>query len=514
MSLNKTIENLKYDFPASIVVFLVAMPLCLGIALASGAPPFAGIIAGIIGGILVGFISNSAVSVSGPAAGLTVIVLSGIQQLNNSFEAFLVVTVLAGIIQVLFGVFKLGIIVYWFPSSVIRGMLAAIGIILIMKQIPHAVGYDADFEGDESFIQPDHENTFTEILHAFSLTSPGAILISALSVLILIVFDLKAVKKISFLQFVPASLLVVFLGILLNRIFINGNHTDMVIQNEHLVNLPVAQSGKEFLTFFNMPDWSVMSNSLVYILAVKLAIVASLETLLSVEAADKIDPFKRITPTNRELLAQGSGNVLSGLIGGLPITAVIVRSSANVNAGARSKTSAVLHGIWLLIAVAFMGTYMNLIPKASLAAILLMTGYKLSKPSLYKEAWKRGMDQFIPFAVTIAAILFTDLLIGIAIGLTVGIFFVARANYKSAIRLYDHDGNYLLRFNKDVTFVNKAELIQKLNSVPENCALIVNGSKAKFIDDDIIEVLQDFKLTAKAKNIELFLEDIPEYHKN
>jgi MFS superfamily sulfate permease-like transporter len=504
-------SHLGKDVPASIVVFLVALPLCLGIALASGAPPFSGIIAGLIGGIVVAGISKSSVSVSGPAAGLTVIVLSGIQDLGNNFQAFLLVVAAAGIFQILFGIFRLGIIGYWFPSSVIRGMLAAIGLILIMKQIPHGVGYDKDFEGDESFIQPDNENTFSEILNAFNFVSPSAVIICIISMAILVLFDTKLIKQFKVFQFIPGSLIVVILGIVLNEIF-TGQGTGL--SGDHLVNLPVAGSTQEFFGFFSSPDWSALSNYTVYVLAIKLAIVASLETLLSVEAADKIDPFKRVTPTNRELIAQGSGNLISGLIGGLPITAVIVRSSANVNSGARTKMSAIFHGMWLLIAVAFLAPFINKIPNASLAAILLMTGYKLSKPALYKEAWSRGMDHFMPFIVTIVAILFSDLLIGIGIGMAVGIYYVARTNFKTVHRLHQHNDNYLLRFYKDVTFMNKAAVMETLENIPDNVTVIIDGRKSDFIDDDIIEALLNFQQAAELRGVRVILEGIPNYKDN
>ncbi len=504
-------SHLGKDVPASIVVFLVALPLCLGIALASGAPPFSGIIAGLIGGIVVAGISKSNVSVSGPAAGLTVIVLSGIQDLGNNFQAFLLVVAAAGIFQILFGIFRLGIIGYWFPSSVIRGMLAAIGLILIMKQIPHGVGYDKDFEGDESFLQPDNENTFSEILNAFNFISPSAVIICIISMAILILFDTKLIKQFKVFQFIPGSLIVVILGIVLNEFFTKQGTG---LSGDHLVNLPVAGSTQEFFGFFSSPDWTALSNYTVYVLAIKLAIVASLETLLSVEAADKIDPFKRVTPTNRELIAQGSGNLISGLIGGLPITAVIVRSSANVNSGARTKMSAIFHGIWLLIAVALLAPFINKIPNASLAAILLMTGYKLSKPTLYKEAWSRGMDHFMPFIVTIVAILFSDLLIGIGIGMVVGIYYVARANFKTVHRLHQHNDNYLLRFYKDVTFMNKAAIIETLENIPDNVTLIIDGRKSDFIDDDIIEALLNYQQAAELRGIRVILEGIPDYNDN
>ncbi|MBU0695885.1 MAG: SulP family inorganic anion transporter, partial [Bacteroidetes bacterium] len=382
-------KNLKKDIPASIVVFLVALPLCLGIALASGAPLFSGILSGIIGGIVVASFSGSQLSVSGPAAGLTVIVLTAITDLG-SFNVFLLAVMIAGLLQILLGILKAGTIGNYFPNSVIIGMLAAIGIILILKQLPHAVGYDADYEGDYEFNQADNENTFSALISAFSKFSGGAVIISAISIAILIIWP-----KIKKLAIVPAPLIVVVVGILLAEIF---KDSYLNLNAQQLVQIPVVESFTDFKGLFIFPDFSAISNPKLWTVAVTIAIVASLETLLSLEAVDKIDPIKRVSPTNRELIAQGIGNTIAGLVGALPMTAVIVRSSANVNSGGRTKVSAILHGLFLMISVLLIPILINKIPLACLAAILLLVGYKLAKLSLFKKMWKDGKDQFIPFS--------------------------------------------------------------------------------------------------------------------
>jgi MFS superfamily sulfate permease-like transporter len=507
------LNNLKYDLPAGLVVFLVALPLCLGIALASGAPLFSGIIAGIVGGLIVAFFSASTFSVSGPAAGLTVIVASAIISLGN-FEFFLCAVVLAGIIQIILGYLNAGIIGNYVPSSVIKGMLAAIGIILILKQIPHALGYDKDNEGDFFFFQLDGENTFTEIIHSLNHIHPGAIIIALISLAILIVWDLPILKKYAFFKYVPGALIVVILGVLINE-FYKTNMTQYYLSGEELVILPVANTPKEFFSFFTFPDFSALTNVNVYIVAVTLAIIASIESLLSVEATDKLDPYKRNTPTNQELKAQGIGNIVSGLIGGLPITAVIVRSSANINAGAKSKYSAIIHGFLLLISVVFFASILNYIPLSCLAAILLVVGYKLAKITLFKSMYKLGWDQFLPFVVTIVAIQFSDLLKGIGIGLLVSIFFILKNNHKNGYDLITEPLNntkkYIFKLAQDVTFVNKGNLILHLADIPENSEVIFDGSNSQMIDIDVLEIIHDFKNTAELKNIKLELINIPEF---
>ena len=506
--------NFKYDFPAGLVVFLVALPLCLGIALASGAPLFSGIIAGVMGGIVCGIVSGSPLGVSGPAAGLTVIVLSAISSLG-SYEVFLVSVVLAGVLQILFGLLKAGIIGYYFPSSVIKGMLAAIGLILILKQIPHALGFDKDLIGDEEFMQSDKRNTFSEIWYALIYHSKGAIIISIVSLAILLLFDRPFMKKIALFRFIPGALIVVIAGILINYLF-TLFIPEFALTGEHLVTLPAAQNPNEFLGFFTAPDWSAgLSNPKVYVTAGTIAIVASLETLLCVEATDKLDPEKRNTPTNRELIAQGAGNIASGLIGGLPLTQVIVRSSANINSGGRTKTSAIVHGSLLMLCAIFIPAMLNKIPLACLAAVLLLVGYKLSKVSLYKEMYKIGWEQFLPFLVTIVAILFTDLLKGIGIGMVFAIFYILRRNYRTSYFYHKnevHIGEPIrIRLSEEVTFLNKASIQLMLDELPENSSVIIDGTNSINIDYDVLEILTNFSLHgAKEKNIELQMINIPE----
>jgi MFS superfamily sulfate permease-like transporter len=493
--------NFKYDLPASVVVFLVALPLCLGIALASGAPMFAGIIAGVVGGIVIGSLSGSNLSVSGPAAGLTTIVIASIHDLG-SFQAFLCAVVIGGALQFLMGVLRAGTIGHFFPAAVIKGMLSAIGLILILKQVPHAFGWDRDYEGDESFFQDDGENTFTELLRALDFVTPGAVVIGLISIVILILWDKPFLKRYKFFQMVPGPLVVVLTGVFLNILY-PVIAPGLAIRQEHLVSLPVAANANEFLGFLSFPDLSALNNPKVYTIAITLALVASLESLLSIEAADKLDEFKRITSLNRELRSQGIGNIVSGLIGGLPITAVIVRTSANINAGARTKLSTIVHGTFLLLTVALIPTVLNLIPLSALAGILIMTGYKLTKPSLYVEMYRKGWSQFLPFIVTIIAILFTNLLIGIFIGIAVGLYFVLKTNFHEAIAIVKHDNNYLLRLNKDVSFLNKAILRRTFERIPKGANLIIDGGSSQFIDADIVETIQDFVLNAPSRNIQV-----------
>lgn len=495
-SVSNPLGNLSHDLPASIVVFLVAIPLCLGIALASGAPMMSGLIAGVVGGIVVGAFSGSNLSVSGPAAGLTTIVLAAIATLG-SYEAFLCAVVLGGFFQILLGLFRAGTIGHFFPAAVIKGMLSAIGLILILKQIPHALGYDKDFEGDESFYQSDGENTFSEIFNALNYLSPGAIIISVSCMIILVLWERDAIKNNKFLRYVPGPLLAVIFGVVANILYRTAAPA-LSISPEHLVNLPATS---EFFKQMTFPDFSHFSNPDVYIVALTLALVASLESLLSIEASDKLDQFKRITPLNRELRAQGIGNMVSGLIGGLPVTAVIVRSSANINAGARTKASAITHGILLASAVLFIPGVLSLIPLSALAAILIVTGFKLTKPSLFRQMYRKGWDQFLPYIITIAAIILTNLLIGIFIGIAVGLFFVLKTNFHEAISVIKDENNYLLRLNKDVTFLNKALLRKTFEQIPDNTHLVIDGGSSMFIDNDIIETIDDFILNAPSRNI-------------
>ncbi len=498
-------KELKSDLPASIVVFFVAVPLCLGIALASGAPLFAGIIAGIIGGIVVGIASGSPLGVSGPAAGLAVIVLTSIATLG-SWPAFLLAVVIAGILQLIMGFAKAGFIAYFFPSSVIKGMLTGIGLLIILKQIPHAIGYDKDAEGDVAFFQSGGENTFSAIISAFNSITPGALLIAAISLAILIFWDKVLTKKHKIFQFIQGPIVVVILGIAMNYMYQNGI-LNFSLAKDQVVQLPVAQSLSEFFTQFTFPDFSQITNVEVYKVAIVLAIVASLETLLCVEATDKLDPYKRVTPTNRELKAQGLGNVVSGLIGGLPITQVIVRSSANINFGGKTKMSAILHGVFLLISAITIAGLMNMIPLASLAAILLMVGYKLAKPVLFKDMYKQGWEQFIPFVATVVAILLTDLLKGITIGILFGIFYTLRHSYRNSHHIKDvvttEEGNQVhhLVLAQEVSFFNKASVLNALDEIPENSKVIIDCTYSKSIAYDVVEILQNYKINAKTKNI-------------
>lgn len=495
----------KDDLPASIVVFFVAVPLCLGIALASGAPLFSGIIAGIIGGIVVGGISQSPLGVSGPAAGLAVIVLTAIGSLG-SFEAFLLSVFIAGIIQLLLGFAKAGFIAYFFPSSVIKGMLTGIGLLIILKQIPHALGYDKDIEGDEAFLQSDGENTFSAITHALQALTPGAVLISLTSLGILILWEKVLSKKHKIFQILQGPLVVVILGIVFFNLFRSGV-LPYSLNDDQLVRLPVAAGISDFLGFFTFPDFSRLGDLKIYETAIVLAIIASLETLLCVEAADRLDPMKRITPTNRELKAQGAGNIISGLIGGLPITQVIVRSSANINFGAKSKLSAILHGFFLLISALTVASIMNMIPLASLAAILLMVGYKLAAPKLFSEMYKLGWEQFMPFIITVVAILLTDLLKGITIGMLAGIFYTLRHSYrnshhmKDSVRMEDGRTVHHLVLAEEVSFFNKASVLDALASIPENSKVIIDCTNSKSIAYDVREIIINFRQNGLDNNI-------------
>lgn len=494
--------SLKNDIPASLVVFLVALPLCLGVALASGAPLLSGIISGIIGGIVVGFLSRSQTSVSGPAAGLSAIVLSSIHQLG-AFEIFLTAVLIAGVLQLIMGLLKTGFIANYIPSNVIKGLLAAIGILLILKQIPHAFGYDADPEDDYSFVQPDGENTFSELYHMLDFIHPGAVIISIISVIILLLWEKTPLKK---FKFFPASLLVVILGVVLNQLFTNL-FPFLIIEQSHLVNLPRIDT-TDLASYVHLPSLSHFSNYKVFTVALTIAIVASLETLLNLEAIDKVDPHKRESPPNRELVAQGVGNIFAGLLGGIPVTSVIVRSSVNINAGNKSKLSTILHGIFMLISVLALGPILNLIPLSSLAAILIFTGYKLAKTSLFKEMYNKGWHQFIPFIVTIIAIVFTDLLIGILIGLAVSIFFLLRSNFKNPFTLLKEKlavGEVIrLDLSEEVSFLNKASIKETLWQVPKNSKVIIDASNSEYIDDDVLELIDDYKTTvAPERNIQL-----------
>jgi len=499
--------NFKSDFASGLVVFLVALPLCLGIALASGAPLFSGIISGIIGGIVVGYLSNSHLSVSGPAAGLTAIVLTAITDLG-SFNAFLLAVLLAGVIQLVFGFIKAGTISNYFPTNVIEGMLAGIGVIIILKQIPHAFGYDPDFEGDESFFQSDGQNTFSELLHVLDHIQLGAVIVTLISLLILILWN-----KIEFLKnikLIPAALVAVIVSVFLNEIFIQSG-SSLAISKQHLVNLPVPTNFSELKKIIITPDFTALSNSKVWIVAVTIAVVASIETLLCIEAADRMDQLKRYTNTNVELKAQGIGNILSGLLGGLPMTSVVVRTSANNVAGAKSKMSTIIHGLFLLVSVLSIPFILNKIPLSTLAAVLLLVGYKLANPKIIKHFWEKGKYQFVPFIATFAAVVVTDLLKGVALGMIISVIFVLKGNMKRAyiFRKEEYkDGDIIhIDLAQEVSFLNKAAIKETLQNIPEQSYVIINASNTVYISHDILAMITEFAtITSKELSIDVKLE--------
>jgi MFS superfamily sulfate permease-like transporter len=494
--------NLKSDFASGLVVFLVALPLCLGIALASGAPLFAGIISGVIGGIVVGYLSNSHLSVSGPAAGLTAIVLVAITDLG-SFNSFLLAVLIAGIIQLALGFIKAGSISNYFPTNVIEGMLAGIGVIIFLKQIPHAFGYDNDFEGDESFLQQDGLNTFSELFSVFNHIQLGSVVITLVSLSILIAWT-----KVDFLKkmkLVPAALIAVIVGILLNEFFIQSG-SSLAITSEHLVSLPVPKTFEELKNIFVTPDFTAITNTKVWIVAFTIAVVASIETLLCIEAADRMDAQKRYTDTNVELKAQGIGNILSALLGGLPMTSVVVRTSANNNAGAKSKMSAIIHGILLLVSVLAIPTLLNKIPLATLAAVLLLVGYKLANPNIIKHFWEKGKYQFIPFMATFIGVVFTDLLKGVTLGIIISIIFVLKGNMKRAYNFrkeeYQEGDIIHIDLAQEVSFLNKAAIKATLNKIPSNSKVVINATDTDYIAHDVLDLIKEFKkIKSKELNI-------------
>lgn len=501
---NKIFSYLRSDMSSGLVVFLVALPLCLGIAMASGAPLFSGIIAGIVGGIIVGSISQSHVSVSGPAAGLTAIVLSAISSLG-SFELFLLSVVLAGGIQLILGFIKAGSISNYFPNNVIEGMLAGIGVIIFLKQIPHAFGYDKDTEGDMYFQEASGSNTFLTLFDAFQHIHLGATVITFISLALLLVWDkIGFLKK---LKLVPGALAAVIISIVLNeifRLFIPA----IYIEESHLVNLPTGTT--DLVSLLTFPDFSGIGNQQVWITAVTLAVVASIETLLCIEAGDRMDIYKRYTPANTELKAQGAGNIISGLIGGLPMTSVVVRTTANVNAGAKTKMSAIFHGILLLVCVLAIPSFLNKIPLATLAAVLLLIGYKLASPSKLRHYWNQGKYQFLPFAATVAAVVLTDLLKGVAIGLVISIIFILKGNLKRAyfFRKENYrDGDVIhIELAQEVSFLNKAAIKLTLAHLPENSKVVINAEQSLYIAHDVLELIREFHaVTGPERNIEVVL---------
>jgi len=502
--------NLKYDLPAGIAVFLIAIPLSLGIALASGAPLFSGLIAGIISGIIVAPLSGSSLGISGASAGLAVIVLSAIEKLG--FNGFLLALVLAGVIQIIMGLTKAGVIAYYFPSSVINGMMSGIGIILFLKQIPHAIGYDRDYEGDSSFFQADSYSSFSELVNMLEFSSPTAILIALISLGILVLWEQPFMQKYRFFQLFQSVLIAILSGVLINQ-GLQNFYPEWALSGNHLVMLPVLKNTSDFLGQLHYPDFSLSDNPAIYLSALTLAVVASLNTLLCLEAVDKMDPYKRVTSANRELIVQGIGNAVSGLLGGLPLSQVIVRSSINIQSGAKTKASGIICGLLLVVAVIFIPTLLNEIPLASLASVFLVVGYKLTRPEIFKSMYKAGMYHFIPFCVTIVGMVFTDLLIGLAIGLTTALFSILLENYKSAFYFNEsHIGNKtILRLSEHVSFLNKANIQQTLEQLPDYSDVIIDATRSKYIDYDVFEIIENFKIEAHQKNIKLTFENLRGY---
>ena len=497
---------LKHDFKASITVFFVALPLCLGISLASGAPLYSGLVSGIIGGIVIGVISRSNISVSGPAAGLTAICAGAIAELG-SLQTFFLSVAVAGLLQALLGVFRLGGFTHFIPSAVIKGMLAAIGILLIAKQIPLVLGYDeASFWTKELFNIITFKNAFSHVKNIYQHTSKGAIVIAVASLTLLILWKRTVAKK---LPFVPTSFVVVFVGTLLAFLF-ERFIPALALKPQQFVSLPA-----DLFSDIKFPDFQViLHNSAILKYAVVICIVASLETLLSIEAVDKIDPYNRITPQNQELIAQGTGNFISGILGGLPITAVIVRSSANAEADARTKLSAIFHGIWLLVFVVFATTLLNMIPYCVLAVILIRTGYNLAKPKMIVSVYKLGREQFLPFIVTIGAMLFTDLLVGVSIGIAYSCYFIFKNTYKAGytleVKREGHSKHYYFNLAINVSFINKKRIKDELEKIPDYAVVHIDGERSIYIDYDVIEIFNEFKTKARHKHIELHLTGIPE----
>jgi len=488
----------KQDLPASVVVFLVALPLCLGIALASGAPLVSGLVAGAVGGIVIGLFSRSPLGVSGPAAGLVAIVIGAIADLG-SYEAFLLAVILAGCIQMAFGALRGGIIAYYFPNSVIKGMLAGIGITILLKQIPHAVGFDADFMGDESFEQPDHHNTWNELFFMVDSISEGAIIITIVCLALMLLWERPWVKQNNILRMIPGPLLSVITGIVLSKVF--QSIPTLAIGPEHFVALPDI-NGLSDLPF---PDFAGIGQWQVWKIAITIAVVASIETLLSVEATDKMDPYKRTTPANRELIAQGGGNIISGLLGGLPLTQVIVRSSANIQAGARTSLSAVIHGAMLVASALLLPDLLRSIPYACLAAILLMVGYKLIRPSQFKAMWLAGIMQFLPFFITVLGVYFIDLLWGVGLGLAVAVIHILWKNYRVPYHFdpykYKPGMPIYIQLSEDVTFLNKAGIKRTLNELPNDCRVVIDASRTVDLDPDVREIIDAFVEGSAARGI-------------
>jgi SulP family sulfate permease len=495
-------SHFRKDFTASIVVFFVALPLCLGIALASGAPLFSGIIAGVVGGVVVGFFSNSSLGVSGPAAGLVTVVAGFLATLSGSWTAFLMVVVLAGVIQLICGYLRLGTIAYYFPSSVINGMLAGIGLLIAMKQFPYIVGHNISLTFDANFLQG--------IKDIFIGINTSTMFITLISGALLIIWEMRFAKKIKFFKTVPAPVVVVILGIILFKAF-NGSALISLTETQ-MVQIPISNSASEFFSQFHTPDFSALYNPAIYGMALIMALIASIETLLCVEAADKLDPKRRITSANRELKAQGVGNIVSGLIGGLPITQVIVRSSANVSFGARTKLSTILHGVLLFMSAVLIPSILNFIPLVSLSCVLVAVGYKLARPELFKKMYSLGSEQFVPFVVTVFGVLFLGLLNGVGIGMICAIFFIFYNHLKNSYHKIEDDevagGHHIIKLAEEVSFLNKGSIMQMLNHIPEGASVLIDGSNSKYIHYDVLEIIRDFKINSRSKKISLEIKNI------
>ena len=510
---NNLFSNVSGDLASGLVVFFVALPLCLGIALASGAPLFSGIVSGIIGGIIVGMLSQSQLSVSGPAAGLAAIVLAGVTDLG-AFDIFLCAVIIAGAIQLVLGFMKAGSIANYLPSNVIEGLLAGIGIIIILKQIPHAVGFDSDFEGDEAFFTTDG-NTFTDLFQSLGAITPGAVVVALVSIIILLSWDkFSFLKK---LKAIPGALVAVVAGVVLNEIFA-GYYPALAISKEHLVGLPLPNSFSDIPNLIVLPNFAGFANADVWVLGVTIAAVASIETLLCLEAVDRLDPLRRYSPTNRELKAQGIGNMISGFLGGLPMTSVIVRSSANVNAGGKTKLATITHGAFLLICALAIPALLNKIPLAALAVVLIFVGYKLARPALFVKWWKNGLYQFIPFTATVLGIVLTDLLVGVAIGLAISVFFLLRENLKSPyfFRQKEYGKGEIIHINlsEEVSFLNKAAIKLTLEHLPEESYVVIDASESAFIDYDVLELIREFRdIKAVERNIKVEMVGFKEEYK-
>jgi carbonic anhydrase len=500
-------QHLKCDIPAGIAIFLIAIPLSLGIALASGAPLFSGLIASIIGGLIVAPLSSSALGISGAAAGLVIMMLTNIETLG--FSAFLLSVIFAGVFQILMGLAKMGSIAHYFPSSVIKGMLSGIGIVIFLKQIPHAVGYDSDYEGDLSFFQTDNYSSFSELSHMMEFSSPTAIAIALISLTILILWERPQLKKSHFFQVLHGTLVTIVVGIVIND-FLQTFYPEFALKESHLVNLPVAANVGELLEQMHSPDFSQMTNPAIYISAMMLAFLASLETLLAVEAVDRLDIYKRVTSPNRELIVQGIGNITSGLLGGLPMTQVIIRSSINIQSGAKTRASGFISGSLLFVTVFLMPEWLNKIPLASLASILLVVGYKLTRPRTFKKMYRAGLYHFIPFIATILGLILTNLMVGILIGTAAALLSIVLENYKAALYFREtRIGNKIIfRLSEHVSFLNKATLKQTFDQLPPNSEIVIDATRSKYLDYDVFEVIRNFKKEAPLKNIQLTLQNV------